>query len=450
MKLKIIYILVSIFIIQQTVIAQNYSYSGRVINKNTKLPVSNVNIQILPNNRFGCITDENGEFHIQFGKNKLALKFSHVSFYTKIVQIDRKNISDSNLIISLSPKIYTLDEVTINEKKYETIYKTRNQSVIDYAVYKNRIFFIVKDFHNMKTLLFSVDMNLSDTTNLNTSVSPKALIIDFYNNLDMVSKKDSVYQLVNNNGKTKFLKPFHFKKLSKLLQLYKFKIDNKYYFSEFESKIQDKINFGFVNEDKKKKIFYSIYDTEKIDYYYDVLRFLGGLASSHSHLPPGEERREIVEKHYYSNDLTLDRLWFYNNISNIFFQLKEDIYIIDNLNNKLLKFDKNDNLYSKITIRYNTKTNNVNCQLLKNEGGRIWKNNIIIDSCDTTNVYLVWKDGIKTKLFVFNLFDGTISFVKTLPHIFPKKIAISKQKLYYLYEKPGNERNYGLYRTELY
>jgi len=441
---------VSIFIIQQTAIAQNYFYSGRVINKNTKLPVSNVNIQILPNNKFGYITDENGEFHIKFGKNKLTLKFSHVSFYTKMVQIYRKKISDSNLVITLSPKIYTLDEVTIKQKKYETIYKTRNQSVIDYAVYKDRIIFIVKDFHNMKTLLFSVDMNLNDTTNLNTSVNPKALIIDFYNNLDLVSNKDSVYQMVNNNGKIRFLKPFHFKKLSKLLQLYKFKIANKYYFSEFETKIQDKISFGFVNEDNKKKIFYSIYDTEKINYYYDVLRFLGGLAPSYSHLPPGEKRREIVVKHYYSNALTLDRLWFYNNISNIFFHVKDDIYIIDNLNNKLLKFDKNDNLNSKITIRYNTTTNSVNCQLLKNEGGRIWKNNIIIDPYDTANVYLIWKDGIKTKLFVLNLFNGTISFVKTLPHIFPQKIAIAKQKLYYLYEKPGNQKNYGLYRTELY
>ena len=177
--------------------------------------------------------------------------------------------------------------------------------------------------------------------------------------------------------------------------------------------------------------------------------FLGVLAPSYRHLPHGKKRRDVVVKHYYSAAFAPDRLWFYNNISDVFFHVKDDVYIIDNLNNRLLKFDKNGNVKSTITIHCNTTTNNNVCQLLEEEGGRIWKNNIIIDTYDTSNVYMMWKDGIKSKLFVLNLLTGLLKFIKTLPHLFPTKIMIYNKKIYYLYKKPGNLRDSGLYRTEL-
>jgi hypothetical protein len=440
-------ILILLFLIQQMVISQiNYVVKGIVIEKVTGKPLSDVNIQILPKSRFGCITNENGKFFLTTNKDTLILKFSSISYESKIVKINTKSIPDSGLNILLNPQIHILDEVVINEERFKTIYKKHNESVIDYEIYEHRIYFIVKDYHNLKAKVFSIDESLSDTIYSNPPCEPKELIIDFYGNLDLISRSDSVYQLFLKKEHISYLKPFSFSKLSELNKLYDFKIDSNYYFSEFETIVKDKVNYGLINKNGKK-IFCSLFDDNKIDYYYHELRFLKIITPS-NYAPQGKRRREIVTKYYSSPRLYLDKKWFYNNISNIFFHIQDTIYIIDNLKNKLLKFDKIGNFISETEITCYTNDNKA-CSLLDVEGGFIWKNKAVFDICNTEKAYFFWKKGAKTDFYSINLSNGKIEFIKTLPHIFPKKIRIYNNKLYYLYQKPDESRSHGLFRTKI-
>ncbi len=448
-KLKYLFILCLVGFMHLSVFAQNFFVSGTVLNKNSHQPVQNVNIQVLPNNKFGYITNKDGKFLLEAGKGIVTLKFSHISFKTKIVILNEKSASDTNLLVLLTPKSYTLDEVLINDKRYQTIYKKHKQSVIDYALYKDRIFFLVNDYSDGKTKMFSVSSTLTDTIFINPPCKPKKLIIDFYHNLELVSKSDSAYQILIDNNHINFLKPFSFEKLSKLKELYDFKIGSRYYYSDFETVIKDKINYGYVDTlDKKEIVFYSIFDDDKVDYFYDVLKFKRSNTFRVLIIPPGEKRREYVTKHYNSGDLYLDEIWFYNNISNIFFNINNDVYIIDNVNNKLLLFDKNGNRIARVSITCDS-SDNKTCQLLQTEGGRIWKNKVVVDFYNTKRVYFLWKQGVKTELYSLTLNTGKITYLKTMPHIFPKKITVYRNKVYYLYQQPGNLRNFGLYRAAL-
>ncbi len=448
MKLKYLFILCLVGFVHLSIFAQSFFVSGKVINKNSHQPVQNVNIQVLPNNKFGYITNKDGKFILKAGKGVVTLKFSHISFKTKIVILNRKSASDTNLLVLLTPKSYTLDEVLINDKGYQTIYKKHKQSVIDYALYKDRIFFLVNDYSDGKTKMFSVNSTLTDTIFINPPCKPKKLIIDFYHNLELVSKSDSAYQIQLDGSHIDFLKPFSFEKLSKLKELYEFKIGSRYYYSDFETVIKDKINYGYVDTlDKKEVVFYSIFDDDKVDYYYDVMCF-SKIIKRYNHAPPGEERRRVVEKHYDSPFLYLDKIWFYNNISNVFFHTNNGVYIIDNVNNKLLLFDKNGNMISGVSITCDS-SDNKTCQLLKTEGGRIWKNRVVVDFYNNKRVYFLWKEGVKTELYSLSLNTGKITYLKTMPHIFPKKITVYRNKVYYLYQQPGNLRSFGLYRAEL-
>lgn len=443
-------LLISFILIQNVLIAQKDTINGIVKSEHGIQAITNVHIKILPNKEFGGITDKTGKFSLSVGENQnvVILEFSHISFHTKIVKISREKLADTTLLILLRPKTYFLDEVEIIDENFQTVFKIYNHSVIDYAVFENRIYLLVMDYSDKKAEMFSVNTKLADTIFIDPPCKPKNLIIDFYGNLDIISKDDKVYQIMVKNDEINFHPPFPYEDLTMPEKLYDFKIYNKYYFSEFETIVKDKINYGYVDEkDKKKVIFYSIFDNNKVDYYYEEMCFLK-IITPNNRVPPGSNRRRLVEKYYNSSSLYFDKVWFYNNILNIFFHIKDNLYIVDNLNDKLLKFDENGSLISEIKIVCN-KNDLKACRLLKTEEGKIWKDKIIIDFYNKDMVYFIWRDGLVSEIYSLELKTGYISFVKTLPHIFPKKLTIYNNMIYYLYQKPGNLRNFGLYRTEL-
>ncbi len=444
---KIFLTLTLLIFIQQVLHSQSTPViRGTVIEEKTGQPLPNVAIQIWPGSKFGSISDKKGRFKINTDKDSITLKFSHISSVPKLLKINAKAVSDSNILVTLSPFSYTLDAVEISEERYETIYKKPNQSVIDYEIYNHRIYFLLKDYSNRKYQLISVDENLRDTIFSTPPGKPRGIIIDFYGNLDIVSKSGSVYQIIIENGQMNYLEPFDYSTLKKVNELYDFKIDSNYYFSEFQTKIKDKINYGKINK-KSKKIFCSLFDEDKINYFYDEMRFLSLINKCYS-APPGEKRRDIVTKLYDRQEINFTVNFMYNHISNAFFHINDSIYIIDNIKNKLLKFDKNGKLIASTDITYTSDDSKAD-KLLEKEEGRIWKDKVLIDNCNNGKAYFLWKEGAKTDLYSLDLSGGKISFIETLPHVFPIKIKVYNNTIYYLYQKIGNSRNYGLYRMDL-
>ncbi len=442
--MKRLYLLLILLSTHQLLFSQNNSVvKGTVIEENTGQPLANVAIQIWPGSKFGSISDKKGRFKINTDKDSITLKFSHISSVPKLLKVNAKAVSDSNLLVTLSPFSYTLDAVEISEEKYETIYKKPNQSVIDYEIYDHRIYSLLKDYSNRKYQLISVDENLRDTIFSTPPGKPRGIIIDFYGNLDIVSKSNWVYQIIIENDQINYLEPFNYSKLKKVNELYDFKIDSNYYFSEFQTKIKDIINYGKINRGSKN-IFYSLFDEDKINYFYDEMRFLELFNKCYS-APPGEKRRDIVTKLYDRQEINFTVNFMYNHISNAYFHLKDSIYIIDNINNKLLKFDKNGKLVSELNITH-IHDDEKAYKLLEREEGRIWKDKALIDNCNNEKAYFLWKEGAKTDLYSLDLSGGEISFIETLPHVFPIKIKVYNNTIYYLYQKIGNSRNYGLYR----
>jgi len=427
------------------VLAQNISFEGNVIDAYTEKPIPNVNVKVL-NKNIGTLTNAKGFFKLISKDKTVKLQFTHISYNKKIAVFNINNVlSDSSVVIKMTPKAYTLQEIDINDKKFETVYSNHEKSILDYEIYHNRIFLIVKDYSDFSIKLFSIDINLKDTIQIKTPDVPKRFFEDIYENINMISKNDSAYQMVTSGNKIVFYKPIPYDTLLYKNNLYKFKIDDKYFFSEFENNLMDKLKYGYITKDNNPKYFYTIYDDDKINYYYLEMIFLGIIP----HTPP-DKRREIVTKNYNNPALYFDRKFMYNNIQVLFFKLKDKIYIIDNVNYKLAKFDKNGNKLYEKSLNFSQKDSLRVNALAEQKGGHIWKNRVIINTDDSTNVFLPIRIGIKTNLFALNLNSGLLEYIKTLPHIFPKKIRITDGKIYYLYQKPGTLRNYGLFRTELY
>jgi len=444
MKIRF-FILFNLVLFWNFALPQNIYFEGNVIDAFTEKPIANVNIKVL-NKNIGTLTNSKGYFKLISKDKIIKLQFTHISYNKKVVIFNGNNVlSDSSVVIKMTPKAYTLPEIDINDKKFETVYSNNEKSILDYEIYHNRIFLIVKDYSDFSIKLFNIDINLNDTILIKTPDIPKRFFVNIYENINVISKNDSAYQMVISGNKTIFYKPIPFDTLSYQNNLYKFKIDDKYFFSEFENNLMDKLKFGYITKDNNTKYFYTIYDEDKINYYYLELIFLGIIP----HTPP-DKRRAIVTKNYNNPSLYFDRKFMYNNIKVLFFKLKDKIYIIDNVNYKLAKFDKNGNKLYEISLNFSHKDSLRVNALLEQKGGHIWRKQVIINNDDSTKVFLPVRIGIKTNLFALNLNSGRLEYVKTFPHIFPKKIMIADGKIYYLYQKPGTLRNYGLYRTELY
>ncbi len=445
---KILLLSAILIFTHQLLLSQNNTVvKGTVIEENTGQPLPNVAIQIWPGSKFGSISNKEGRFKINTDKDSITLKFSHISSVPKLLKINAKAVSDSNILVTLSPFSYTLDAVEISEERYETIYKKPNQSVIDYEIYDHRIYFLLKDYTNRKYQLISVNENLRDTIFSTPPGKPRGIIIDFYGNLDIVSKSGSVYQIIIENGQINYLEPFNYSKLEKVNELYDFKIDSNYYFSEYKTKINDKICYYTINR-SSKNMFHTIIDEKKVDYIFQELRFL--LPKEYFNLGalPGDERRAYINNMYDNHEITFDLNYHYNNIWNVFFNIEDEVYIIDNIKNKLLKFDKTGKFVSELNITHSNDDEKA-FKLLEMEEGRIWKDKALIDNCNNGKAYFLWKQGAKTDLYSLDLSGGEISFIETLPHVFPIKIKVYNNTIYYLYQKIGNSRNYGLYRTEI-
>ena len=105
MKSKVILKLlpVFLFLLINLISAQTIILKGKVIDSTTKSPVENVNIITIGNN-YSATTNLQGEFKLIVPVGEYKLKFSHVSYTTRILSVEiSENDSDTVLVVQLQP-----------------------------------------------------------------------------------------------------------------------------------------------------------------------------------------------------------------------------------------------------------------------------------------------------------------------------------------------------------
>ncbi|HPE55730.1 MAG TPA: carboxypeptidase-like regulatory domain-containing protein [Bacteroidales bacterium] len=435
--MKVYYLITVYIFLFASGFSQSNQIHGFVIDSLSHLPISNVNI-IDEISKAGTTTDNEGYFVLNFPNSILDLTFSHVAYNEQHININDIDTTSNPFLFQLLPKTYLLNEFTISDKTYEVIYKKRNESIIDYEVYNNRIFFIVRNFTDSKSYLKIKNIASGDIIDFRLSFKPNQLFIDLFDNLNIVSTKDSAYQLILLADTISINNPISFIDLKECSVKYNFRHKGKYYFTD-KSIIGDKIIYSSVNEDNEKELLYQIFDTSKVDFYYREMVFLGIIKKG-----PPNEKEELVSKYFNHPRLYFERNFMYNNICINFFKLDQKIYILDNLNNNIISFDENGQFLELKPLR-DVSSNYID---LSNYVEFSWQKIIIIDSL-ASKLYLPMKNKNFTTLFELNPNTGILSKSLTLPHILVKKIRLHGDEVYYLYEKPGSLNEWALYKTRI-
>jgi CarboxypepD_reg-like domain len=89
-----------------------YIVKGKVIDKNTKLPLQGASI-FAQNTTFGEVSDPNGNFSIRLPEGGYSLVVTYTGYETENMRINHASSQDSNFIFELSPKEKALEEVSI-------------------------------------------------------------------------------------------------------------------------------------------------------------------------------------------------------------------------------------------------------------------------------------------------------------------------------------------------
>ena len=106
---------------------------GRVINKNTGLPIANVEITVLKTD-FGTTSNENGGFKIDNTIKLNTLVFNHIAYETKFINVYN---TDTSLVVDLKESLLQMDDVVVTSMR--SGYLLRNVPVSTEVISKKEI-----------------------------------------------------------------------------------------------------------------------------------------------------------------------------------------------------------------------------------------------------------------------------------------------------------------------
>ncbi|MCD4746021.1 MAG: carboxypeptidase-like regulatory domain-containing protein [Bacteroidales bacterium] len=440
-NIKYILLIVFYFFIIFPTISQ--TFEGKIVDSINYKGIENANIAILENKK-GTITNKHGNFLIENVKIPITLQISCIGYETKTYKIKSTNLNKIH-IIRLSPKVFLLDDVIITGNEVNLIYKDRNFSVLDFEIKNNTLILLIYKSNLNNCKLITLDLNGDTIFALTLKNKAKGLYKDIFSNIYLISNDDKLYQILLKNDSIKFKKPLSFKLLKNDLETYQFKLNEKYFFKD-KSPVGDNINFGYIDEKQNETIFYSITDKDRVDNLYDELVFRKVIINKvHS-----DKIQKIVAKFYNHPALYFEKNFMFIEIQAAFFNIGDSIYILDEINNTLYKFNCNCEYIGQTKICFEDYDDSSNNHFdFKNYNNWKWKGNIIIDDY-LNKVYLIYKNKIeRTLINRLELNNGKVYKGIELKCSFIKKILIYNNLIYYLYKPVGSNENWALYKQNL-
>jgi hypothetical protein len=112
MKLTIFLFLFILFITPSFSQSTHYVVSGKVIDKNSRLPLSGASV-FAQNTTFGIATDGEGNFNLKLPNGGYEIVITFTGYQTESVRISSAGSDDKNLQIEMVPKEKSLEEVSV-------------------------------------------------------------------------------------------------------------------------------------------------------------------------------------------------------------------------------------------------------------------------------------------------------------------------------------------------
>ncbi len=400
-------------------------------------PVEGVNIAIDGQPAFAK-TDSKGFFSVQIPNKPLTLVFSHVSGKTKKVKITASMLRKQNAEnilnlgnIEIELKINELETVQVVSSRIEKAYNKPEAWILDYEIVNGNLALLLLE--DKKRLIRAVNLKDSTLFEIRTKKKYRSLYKDFAGNLHALAS-DSIFQLFPDFSDCY---AYPISRYHEQLKHCVINTDNSMYLQLFGDFNQQVNYFKVDKKSGKRTVLATAFDEQQAIYnqgflYYEILGKKPKTSYSKGFIFDPDQIDELLDA---------NRSWKIQYFSKILCRptyqplkrIGDNLYLFNHLENKIIRFDLDGNELAEIPANYA-------------KVDKSWANEIIVNEEETRCFAKFINTGIVT-LKEIDLETGRIkNTFKIEQHIFPEKIRIQNNEVYYLYrdykKQDRNERCY--------
>jgi len=409
---------------------QKIVVTGVVLAPN-KEPVANVNI-FIEKTETGTITNAQGWFSLEIPVQKTILNISHVAFVSQTIEISQKEseqaLQEGTFFVKiiLEPQIQTLKVVEVVDGKIQIAYNDAKKWILDYVLigedeilllllYKNKKYLQLINHLHETIAVTSVDYKYR---HLYKGCSGDTYLIS-NNDACQIFLMDDQFYLVYHVAKEKFINT-----IEKIMVV----TSHAVYLKETSLQNQ-KIDYYKIDTiNKSTTLLYTIFNQlvselqrERYELYEELITTGEGTdmslnvsASSMREDPKSDNRKaQAIRMSFAYNEYILSQEPY-----NPLFEINNELCLFNHIDGELVKFSLEGEQTDKIKINYH----------IDNE----WNKKIIVNE-EKTRCFLIFSHSGKTVLKELNIDTGTIiQEYKIERHIYPEKISVRKDKIYYL------------------
>lgn len=400
---------------------QNRYFYGKVIDRETRAPVSSANITF-SGTGLGSTTNGRGEFSFFIDTIPVYMTVSHLGYEPQRIWLD--NTSPS-ITVMLNLQAQMLKEVEIKAVNEPVLFfKDTQYSVLDYALDGNQVYILIYRFRRAESELLCLSLS-GDTASWSGALlfRPEKLFHDCMGHIHILGH-DTVYQVFRDSSTLHLIYPAGIDRFRNTL-------------SDCVASSGDLLFFRKESRDQLGVEFYTI----------------NRLTSERQHLTNAndEEKMKMLRLNPDDNSLMMmsrlpDGREAFQEYSWMKILYKPNTSTLHKIDDILCVFNTADYTLELYTLGGEF-TSKLKMQVQDTRDGR-WTTEIYIDEIDNKTYTSFLKNGRMT-LYRIDLNNGNLKRIATTPHMFPQKVNVHSNFLFYLYDLPGEGDNKHMFRQKL-
>jgi len=404
------------------VIAQEYHFSGTILDKETGTGIPNANISIVGTSQ-GCISSSNGEFSIKSDTLPVNMIISHVGYKSRRIWLEN---DPAPFTVLMEASVQTLKEVEIIDKnKPYPFFKDSKYAVLDYQADQDLIYLLIYRFNLSRSELLCKSF-YGDTIvpSYVLPFKPAELFMDCLGYMHVLSR-DSAYQVYLGKDSLRLIHHHSIEKFMATLENCAASTESALYFRN-ESRDHQVVEFYMIDRDSYKKTYISsVRDDMKLKMLY----------------------KNPLDMYYACTDTFPDSFqgmaeWMW--VNQILYTPNESTLI--KIGDTLCIFSTVDGTL-ELTGLDGQFLGERKMPVVEKSSGN-WTKEIYVDQV-TGIPYTAFEKYGKVMLYRIDLPTGNIEHVATTFHTFPQRISVHHDHLFYIYDTPGEGDNKHLFKQKL-
>jgi hypothetical protein len=402
------------------VFAQYHFFYGKVVDQVTKQPLVDVNFSVQGTTE-GTATGKNGEFSFFIDSIPANLFISRVGYITKNILLDETSYS---LTIYLSPAVTELTEVEIKANANEAFFRDEHYAVLDYEIDSNMVYLLIFRQYLSRSELICKDI-LGDTvaTSAPFNFKPEKLFKDCLGIIHVLSH-DSGFQVFRRDNQLHLIHPVRLKKFDDILKNCVAATPEVLYFQKVTDHGLGVEYFGVNRKTLMKNPITRVGDEKKMK----MLRRNSLDAQLLGSTMHPDSREDFVTWNYVHKIL-------YRPIKTSLYRIGDYTCIFNTPERQIEFYDGAGAFSYKLAL----KTDQVN-------DGR-WTSDFLTDEI-TGKVYTFFIQNGTCNVYEINVNNGMLKKRASLFHLYPRKLKIYNDWVYYLYDVAGDPDNKMLFRQK--